>query len=225
MAERLTLKEVLDNGTTIVDSNLFIVDTLHDGYFNIAEGSLAYLVIAEDVNNLAVHPVRARLNNETGEATFNKAEARRNNPVIRVIDGDVFFVANTRIDPYNTSVAFKVEQGANVNEKLIDAFIAFAYDNFNYGERPYYQYYTGIKLETSGATVIDDESKAIHDIKEIPTLAGEQAGASYRTYSGKIKKEENATVEVETAGEEGTVDPDTTDTGSAETPTTEEAPQ
>ena len=59
--------------------------------------------------------------------------------IIIAEDNEVLFEANTLVDPYNSSYASKVDIGATIEDKILDAFEAYVDDAFKFGN--YYTFY------------------------------------------------------------------------------------
>lgn len=138
MAEGKLIAEV--KGTKpALDKGVFVVTSKRDGYYGIYEGEYAFMAIKNDEGSYTVHPVKPTLNPETENTELLEKNAKKNNPIIIAEDNEVFFEANTLVDPYNSSYASKVDIGATIEDKILDAFEAYVDDAFKFGN--YYTFY------------------------------------------------------------------------------------
>lgn len=140
-----------------LDKGVFVVTSKRDGYYGIHEGEYAFMILKDDENSYTVHPVNPTINAETEKNELLPKNAKKNNPIIIAEDNEVFFEANTLVDPYNSSYASKVDIGATIEDKILDAFEAYVDDAFKFGN--YYTFYfeNENKFEAGTGTVGEPE--------------------------------------------------------------------
>lgn len=139
----------------VLDKGVFVVTSKRDGYYGIHEGEYAFMAIKNDENSYTVHPVKPTINAETEKNELLPKNAKKNNPIIIVEDNEVFFEANTLVDPYNSSYASKVDIGATIEDKILDAFEAYVDDAFKFGN--YYTFYFENENKFEAGTVTEEE--------------------------------------------------------------------
>ena len=154
MATRNSIEEL--RGVTDVElgGTLFVVNVDRFGYHNIPTGTEQYLVI-EEGGDLAIHRVDASFGEDRG-IVFEVEDAVKNAPVIRVIDGDVFYTSKARQDPYQQYFnEITAEETGSTTDKVLDAFTSFVKGNYSTGSEPYITYYDGDIDHETGAVIVN----------------------------------------------------------------------
>ena len=153
MATRDSIENLRGNTELALGGTLFVVDTNHFGYFNIPKGTEQYLVLEED-GDLSIHKVEAEYNEE-GVIAFDVKKAKEVDPIIRVIDGDVFYTSKARQDPYQLHFnEISADAPGETVDKVVDAFKHFVEGNYSTGNAPYITYYEGDQEHETGTVLI-----------------------------------------------------------------------
>lgn len=121
---RTKYKDILKDGITDIAGKYLVVDTVQNGFFNIYKGLHPFRVIQDSAGQYAVYPVYWSDENKLTNEPY---------PIIRTIDGDVFFVKRTLNDPYNGPQGEEVSNDDSLEKRVVDAFNVFAHDEFNLG--------------------------------------------------------------------------------------------
>lgn len=153
MATRESIEQLKGNTDYQLGGTLFVVGTRHFGYYCIPKGFDQYYVI-EEGGDLSIHKVEAEYD-DLGDIVFDIAKAKENAPIIRVIDGDVFYTSMARQDPYQHHFhEISSEAPGETIDKVIDAFSNFVKGNYQTGTRPYIAYYRGdLNYDTGIVTI------------------------------------------------------------------------
>ena len=141
-----------------LDKGVFVVTSKRDGYYGIHEGEYAFMAIKNDEGSYTVHPVKPTINAETEKNELLPKNAKKNNPIIIAEDNEVFFEANTLVDPYNSSYASKVDIGATIEDKILDAFEAYVDDAFKFGN--YYTFYFENQNKFEAGKAVEEPEEA-----------------------------------------------------------------
>jgi len=120
------LKDVIfQDGTVDINNKYLEVKTNADGYTGTHNGVYSYKVVQEG-EEYFVYPVET-----DGKGTL---VTRKKSPIIYT-DGDiVYFVVSTVTDPYEHPIIREEDiKGLDKAKQVLQAFLAFAYDNFTLG--------------------------------------------------------------------------------------------
>ena len=120
------LKDVIFQNETVDINNKYLeVKTKADGYTGTHNGVYSYKVVQED-SEYFVYPVET-----DGKGTLI---TRKKSPIIYT-DGDiVYFVVSTVTEPYEHPIIREEDiKGLDKAKQVLQAFLAFAYDNFTLG--------------------------------------------------------------------------------------------
>lgn len=120
------LKDVIFQNDSVDINNKYLeVKTIADGYTGTHNGVYSYKVVQED-SEYFVYPVET-----DGKGTLI---TRKKSPIIYT-DGDiVYFVVSTVTDPYEHPIIREEDiKGLDKAKQVLQAFLAFAYDNFTLG--------------------------------------------------------------------------------------------
>lgn len=122
---RTEYSKLLGQAKIDIEDKFLVIDTKQDGYFGIFKGVHPYRVVKEGLEDYAVYPVYWTEENTLTNEPY---------PIIRTVDGDVFFVKRTTNDPYNGPDLDKVQREAKtVEHKVVNAFNVFAQSEFTLG--------------------------------------------------------------------------------------------
>lgn len=148
---RVSYKEALKAEKVDIEDNFLVVDTIQQGYFNIYKGLHPFKVLKSG-EDYAVYPVYWEKHED------KKRMSNGPHPIIRTVDGDVFFVKQTLNDPYNGPDLGKVQSTSKtVEHKVLDAFNVFAQSEFNLGyPEPIHLFITDEKGIGVEDTPVDD---------------------------------------------------------------------
>lgn len=120
------LKDVIFQEDKIDINNKYLeVKTIADGYTGTHQGAYSYKVVQEE-GEFFVYPVET-----DGKGTL---VTRKKSPIIYT-DGDVvYFVVSTVTEPYEHPIIREEDiKGLDKAKQVLQAFLAFAYDNFTFG--------------------------------------------------------------------------------------------
>lgn len=120
------LKDVIFQNDSVDINNKYLeVKTISDGYTGTHNGVYSYKVVQEG-EEYFVYPVET-----DGKGTL---VTRKKSPIIYT-DGDiVYFVVSTVTDPYEHPIIREEDiKGLDKAKQVLQAFLAFAYDNFTLG--------------------------------------------------------------------------------------------
>lgn len=140
------LKDVIFQNETVDINNKYLeVKTKADGYTGTHNGVYSYKVVQED-DEYFVYPVET-----DGKGTLI---TRKKSPIIYT-DGDiVYFVVSTVTEPYQHPIIREEDiKGLDKAKQVLQAFLAFAYDNFTLGV------YNVFFTNTEDAFGVKDSSK------------------------------------------------------------------
>ncbi|BCG66326.1 hypothetical protein [Staphylococcus phage vB_SsapH-Golestan101-M] len=125
MAKEVLKDVIFQNESVDINNKYLEVKTIADGYTGTHNGVYSYKVVQED-GEYFVYPVET-----DGKGTL---VTRKKSPIIYT-DGDiVYFVVSTVTDPYEHPVIREEDiKGLDKAKQVLQAFLAFAYDNFTLG--------------------------------------------------------------------------------------------
>lgn len=128
MANEITkIEDLLTQTEPVVIADKFLhVSTISDGYTNTVGGTYVYAVKAEGEDYAVAEML---YNAETGKLTQSP------DPVILTNGNTIFYVARTTSDPYDFPVIGEetVQSFETKEKQVLQAFLAFAKDNFSLG--------------------------------------------------------------------------------------------
>ncbi|AVR55603.1 Ig domain containing protein [Staphylococcus phage phiSA_BS2] len=125
MAKEVLKDVIFQNETVDINNKYLEVKTIADGYTGTHNGVYSYKVVQEG-EEYFVYPVET-----DGKGTLI---TRKKSPIIYT-DGDiVYFVVSTVTEPYEHPVIREEDiKGLDKAKQVLQAFLAFAYDNFTLG--------------------------------------------------------------------------------------------
>lgn len=125
MAKEVLKDVIFQNESVDINNKYLEVKTIADGYTGTHNGVYSYKVVQEG-EEYFVYPVET-----DGKGTLI---TRKKSPIIYT-DGDiVYFVVSTVTDPYEHPIIREEDiKGLDKAKQVLQAFLAFAYDNFTLG--------------------------------------------------------------------------------------------